>query len=72
MAATASAAHVALVVDLSAGTGLAANGKSILPFLQLPRELRDQVRPRLQTQLPKQHIPTSYQRSSGKQALRES
>lgn len=45
MAATASAALVAPVVDTShAENGQIAPSASILPFLRLPRELRDQVR----------------------------
>jgi hypothetical protein len=44
MAATASAAHVAPVVDTSAGKAHIATSSTVLPFLRLPRELRDQVR----------------------------
>ncbi len=44
MAATASAAPVAFGFDTSAGDGYTASSRSILSFLQLPRELRDQVR----------------------------
>ncbi|KAJ8115075.1 hypothetical protein OPT61_g3201 [Boeremia exigua] len=43
MAATASAAPVASVFDTSAGDSYTASSRSILPFLRLPRELRDQV-----------------------------
>lgn len=44
MAATAYAAPVAFVFDTSTGDGHDASSRSVLPFLQLPRELRDQVR----------------------------
>jgi hypothetical protein len=50
MAATASAPRVAPVIDTSAGIGHISKGRSVLPFLRLPRELRDQVRSRLQKQ----------------------
>ncbi|KAH6638216.1 hypothetical protein C7974DRAFT_356440 [Boeremia exigua] len=43
MAATASAAPVASVPDTSAGDGHNAPSRLILPFLRLPRELRDQI-----------------------------
>lgn len=48
MAATASAAPVAPVVDTPTDNGHVISNTSILPFLRLPRELRDQVLHNLQ------------------------